>query len=34
MVEYDHQRWPRKPKTTSVVRTKGVDVSVTSIKSG
>jgi hypothetical protein len=26
--------WPRKPKKISVVRTKGVDVSVVSMKSG
>jgi hypothetical protein len=26
--------WPEKPKKTSVVRTKGVDMSVTSMKSG
>jgi hypothetical protein len=26
--------WPEKPKKTSVVRTKGVDVSATSTKSG
>jgi hypothetical protein len=26
--------WPRKPKKTSIVRTKGVDASAMSMKSG